>query len=284
MSTKFLAVLILFSGLLVFSVNDSYADVFLKIGDIKGESTDNDHGEWIELLSFTQSINDSVSSEGANSFEISKNIDKSTPKFVEAITKGTIFSEAVIDVCDRTCYKKIVLKNVMISSYAISGSGDSISQEVISFVFEEISEKEAFDEPTFEPDLEPKVIPPTSDDEESLPPEIDTKIEQKLEKKQVPDWIKTNARWWSEGQIGDSDFVGGIQYMIKEKIINIPDLPEEVTQMELKDEKRAMGMEREQNVPDWVRNNAGWWADGLISDEDFVSGIKYLIEQGIIRV
>jgi len=253
MSTKFLAVLILFSGLLVFSVNDSYADVFLKIGDIKGESTDNDHGEWIELLSFTQSINDSVSSEGANSFEISKNIDKSTPKFVEAITKGTIFSEAVIDVCDRTCYKKIVLKNVMISSYAISGSGDGISQEVISFVFEEISEKEAFDEPTFEPDLEPK-------------------IEQKLEKKQVPDWIKTNARWWSDDQIGDSDFVGGIQYLIKEKIIDIPDLPEQASET------------AEEHVPDWIRNNARWWADGLISEDEFVNGIKYLVEQGIIRV
>jgi len=64
----------------------------------------------------------------------------------------------------------------------------------------------------------------------------------------------------------------------------IPDLPEEVTQMELKDEKRAMGMERDKNVPDWVRNNAGWWADGLISDDDFISGIKYLVEQGIIKV
>jgi len=215
MSTKFLAVLILFSGLLVFSVNDSYADVFLKIGDIKGESTDNDHGEWIELLSFTQSINDSVSSEGANSFEISKNIDRSTPKFVEAITKGTIFSEAVIDVCDRTCYKKIVLKNVMISSYAISGSGDSISQEVISFVFEEISEKE-----TFEPDLEPEVIPPTPDDEESLPPEIDTKIEQKLEKKQVPEWIKTTAQFWIDGLVTDRDFTEGIGFLIRERIIH----------------------------------------------------------------
>lgn len=272
MSTKFLAVLILFSGLLVFSVNDSYADVFLKIGDIKGESTDNDHGEWIELLSFTQSINDSVSSEGANSFVISKNIDRSTPKLVEAITRGTIFSEVVIDVCDRTCYKKIVLKNVMISSYAISGSGDSISQEVISFVFEEISEKETFDEPTFEPDLEPKVIPPTPDDEESLPPEIDTKIEQKLEKKQIPDWIKTNARWWSDDQIGDSDFVGGIQYLMKEKIIDIPDLPEQASET------------AEEHVPDWIRNNARWWADGLITEDEFVNGIKYLVEQGIIRV
>ncbi len=107
---------------------------------------------------------------------------------------------------------------------------------------------------------------------------------QKTSQTTIPDWIRNNAKWWSEGAIGDSDFTSGIQFMIKENIMIIPDLPEEVTQMELKDEKRAMGMAREQNVPDWIRNNAGWWADGLISDEDFVSGIKYLVEQGIIQV
>ena len=30
-------------------------------------------------------------------------------------------------------------------------------------------------------------------------------------------------------------------------------------------------------VPAWVKNNAGWWADGQIDDDSFVSGIKYLI-------
>jgi len=114
--------------------------------------------------------------------------------------------------------------------------------------------------------------------------EIEIIYEMEIKSSNIPDWIRNNAKWWSGGQIGDSDFTSGIQYMIKENIMVIPDLPEEVTQMELKDEKRAMGMEREQNVPDWVRNNAGWWADGLISDDDFVSGIKYLVEQGIIRV
>jgi len=120
-----------------------------------------------------------------------------------------------------------------------------------------------------------------------------TEITQSLEthpfamiqkQERVPEWIKNNAKWWSEGAIADNDFTSGIQFMIKENIMVIPDLPEEVTQMELKDEKRAMGMEREQNVPDWVRNNAGWWADGLISEDDFVNGIKYLVEQGIIKV
>ena len=91
------------------------------------------------------------------------------------------------------------------------------------------------------------------------------------ESPQIPDWIRNNAKWWSDGQIGDSDFTNGIQFMIKENIISIPDLPEQAS-------------ETTEGVPDWVRNNAGWWADGLISDDDFVSGIKYLVEQGIIKV
>ncbi len=37
-------------------------------------------------------------------------------------------------------------------------------------------------------------------------------------------------------------------------------------------------------IPDWVKNNAGWWSDGLISDEDFAGGLQYLIANGIISV
>ncbi len=87
----------------------------------------------------------------------------------------------------------------------------------------------------------------------------------------VPEWVKNNARWWSEGQISDSDFISGIQQLIKENIISISDLPEQTT-------------ETTEGVPDWVRNNAGWWADGLITDEDFLKGIEYLVEQGIIKI
>ena len=37
-------------------------------------------------------------------------------------------------------------------------------------------------------------------------------------------------------------------------------------------------------VPDWIKNNAGWWADGTIDDISFVSGIEWLISNGIIEV
>jgi hypothetical protein len=37
-------------------------------------------------------------------------------------------------------------------------------------------------------------------------------------------------------------------------------------------------------VPAWVKNNAGWWADGTISESEFLTGISFLIEDGIIEV
>ena len=35
-------------------------------------------------------------------------------------------------------------------------------------------------------------------------------------------------------------------------------------------------------VPTWVKNNAGWWAEGLIDDNAFAQGIEFLIKEGII--
>jgi len=37
----------------------------------------------------------------------------------------------------------------------------------------------------------------------------------------VPDWIKNNAIWWSDNLIDDIDFINGLQYLIKHKIIKI---------------------------------------------------------------
>ena len=37
-------------------------------------------------------------------------------------------------------------------------------------------------------------------------------------------------------------------------------------------------------IPDWIRNNAKWWADGLITDEDYIKGLQYLITQGILKI
>ena len=40
----------------------------------------------------------------------------------------------------------------------------------------------------------------------------------------------------------------------------------------------------EYEIPDWIRNNAKWWADGLITDQDYIKGLQYLISKGILKV
>src|SRR3990172_7637304 len=87
----------------------------------------------------------------------------------------------------------------------------------------------------------------------------------------IPDWVRNNAKWWSEGSIGDKDFASGIQFMIKEGIIKIPTTKNEQSTQDIK-------------IPDWVRNNAKWWSEGSIGDKDFASGIQYLVKAGIINV
>ena len=86
----------------------------------------------------------------------------------------------------------------------------------------------------------------------------------------IPEWIKKNASWWSEGKIGDTDFVLGIKHLIEQKIMKIP-----LTQG---------GSSNSQQIPSWIKNNAKWWADGQISDDDFVKGIQYLISSGIMKI
>jgi len=41
---------------------------------------------------------------------------------------------------------------------------------------------------------------------------------------------------------------------------------------------------KEIEVPNWVKNNARWWASEQIGDQAFVSSIQYLIEQDIIKI
>ncbi len=88
----------------------------------------------------------------------------------------------------------------------------------------------------------------------------------------IPSWIKTTAKWWSQGQVSDSDFIKGIQYLIQQGIMQIPT------------QSNSTAASGSQQIPAWIKTNAGWWADGQISDQDFVKGIQWLITNGIIVV
>ena len=86
----------------------------------------------------------------------------------------------------------------------------------------------------------------------------------------VPAWVKNNAGWWADGTISESEFIQGIQFLIKDGIIVIP--------------PTTVSAEKSQSVPAWVKNNAGWWADGTITDTEFINGIQHLIKTGVISL
>ncbi len=86
----------------------------------------------------------------------------------------------------------------------------------------------------------------------------------------IPEWVRPIAKWWSEGNIDDSEFNSALIYLIENNIIQIP-LVEQQNQPN-------------ENIPEWVKNNAGWWADKEIDDNVFVLGIQHLIENGLIIV
>ena len=86
----------------------------------------------------------------------------------------------------------------------------------------------------------------------------------------IPSWIKNNAKWWAEDKIGDSDFSQGMQYLVNQGIMKVPQTPQDAASSE--------------KIPAWIKNNARWWADGKISDTDFISGIQHLIKSSVIKL
>jgi hypothetical protein len=96
------------------------------------------------------------------------------------------------------------------------------------------------------------------------------KISEVKPSSEIPGWIKNNAGWWADGTIDDASFIQGVQFLIKENILQIP--------------PTTQGAGTSSEIPGWIKNNAGWWADGTIDDASFIQGIQFLIKEGILRV
>ena len=87
----------------------------------------------------------------------------------------------------------------------------------------------------------------------------------------IPFWIKDLAKMWiNEPLVTDKDFARAIGYLIDREIIKIP--------------YTEPGEETVSSIPEWVKNNAGWWIEGKISDTEFTMALQYLVKTGIITV
>lgn len=116
------------------------AETFLKLGDIKGESTDAKHKDHIEILSFTQSFINSVefgSGGGGASvgkvqcgaITLMKSIDKSSPLLLKGVATGVPFKDGVISFrsdskATTSEYYTITLTNVFVTELTQTDAQD----------------------------------------------------------------------------------------------------------------------------------------------------------------
>ena len=42
--------------------------------------------------------------------------------------------------------------------------------------------------------------------------------------------------------------------------------------------------EEEIVIPSWIKSNAGWWDAGLIDDRNYVTGLQWLISNGVMTI
>jgi type VI secretion system secreted protein Hcp len=135
------------------------SDAYLKIASIPGESTDEKHKEWIELLSFHHGVSqpaDGSASGGQRGhgrcdhqdLTIVKEMDKASPKLFLACCKGDALSEVIIELCrssgDKQKFMAYKLTDVMVRSVRPGGSskdGNGVPLEEVSFAYGKIEEE-----------------------------------------------------------------------------------------------------------------------------------------------
>lgn len=132
-------------------------DAFCQIQDIPGESTDEQHQDWIEILSYNHGVSQpgsgSVSSGGSRTaercehqdFSIIKTLDKASPKLNLFCCNGTHIPEVVVELCraggDKQKYMQYKMTDVIVSSVRPGGSsqgGENLPAEEVTFNYGKI--------------------------------------------------------------------------------------------------------------------------------------------------
>jgi type VI secretion system secreted protein Hcp len=112
-------------------------DMFIKLGDIKGESQDSSHKGEIDVLAWSWGMNNAASGHtgsGSGSGKVNvqdlsftKYVDTSTPNLMAAVCSGKHYPEATLVVRksgDKPLeYIKIKFSDVMVTSVSAGGSG-----------------------------------------------------------------------------------------------------------------------------------------------------------------
>lgn len=128
-------------------------DMFLKIDNIKGESTDDRHKDWIEVESFSWGATQSARHHGGGGagagkvsmqdFHFVQRVNSASPVLMEAACKGEHFSNATLSVRKaggkQEDYLVIKLSDVLVSGFQSGGSSGDLPMEQISLNFSKVS-------------------------------------------------------------------------------------------------------------------------------------------------
>ncbi len=129
-------------------------DTFIKIDGVEGESTDDKHAGWIEVISYdtgvSQRASATASSAGGGSaeradfddFSFVKQLDKASPKLALACADGTHIDSIIVEVCragtDKIKFMEYKMSNCIISSVKNSGGAGDFPGENVSINFGKI--------------------------------------------------------------------------------------------------------------------------------------------------
>ena len=127
------------------------ADIFAKIGDIKGESVDGTHKGEIEVLSFSWGVANAANIGGGGSgagratfhdLHFTHAIDKASPKLLQACATGAHLKEATItrrkEGKGQQDYLIIKMNDIVITSVSLSDSSGGAGAENVSLAFAKI--------------------------------------------------------------------------------------------------------------------------------------------------
>lgn len=134
------------------------SDNFLKIDGIPGESTDDKHKDWIEILSYNFGVSQAASAAAKSAtaaavaqradfqdVSITKYVDKASPKLLMACAKGETIKEVLIECCraggDKHVYMNFKLEKVIISSVQLGGGGGGEATEAVTFNYGKITQE-----------------------------------------------------------------------------------------------------------------------------------------------
>jgi type VI secretion system secreted protein Hcp len=143
------------------SAPEADAAAYMKLGDIKGEATDNEHEEWIIIESMSSAISRTVDDKAKDAqrsrgdtilsdIVVSKELDKSSVKIQESTANGVFYDEVEIHftrlISDPSgaekeqTYLKYKLQNVIVTSYSFHGNaaGDPLPTEQVTLGYTEV--------------------------------------------------------------------------------------------------------------------------------------------------